>query len=299
MVSPPEFGAQSGVQVSSRVDDRQPPSASSNGRSMRPQRLLLAFLGGLLYGPDERPVPTRIFIDTLRDLGVSEVATRATLARMTSHDLLTKEQRGRATYYSVTGRSRKLLADSAPRVRSENPFANDDGDWTLLTFSLPEARRDVRHQLRNRLSWAGFGSIRDGLWIASGRIDTREVLSGLPLDREELHSLAAFSAEPLPGTDIDWLVARAWDLGALRAEHERFLSHWEGAPGTSTRALPTYTALIADFLSLLRVDPRLPAAHLPSDWPAARSVATYRARSHELAAQAHRELGDALRSLSS
>ena len=52
-----------------------------------------------------------------------------------------------------------------------------------------------------------------------------------------------------------------------------------------TRPEPCATMLVADWLALLRADPRLPREFMDAQWPAARSVQTYR--------QAHRRLAEA------
>ena len=41
-----------------------------------------------------------------------------------------------------------------------------DGRWLLVVLRVPEQRRDVRHQARTQLAWAGFGSLGGGLWIS-------------------------------------------------------------------------------------------------------------------------------------
>ena len=86
----------------------------------------------------------------------------------------------------------------------------------------------------------------------------------------------AFVAHPLPSTRVDAFVRRAWDLSELRAEHTRFLAQWERHAPTPGNQLAELTLLVSDWLRLLRADPGLPAAHLPADWPAHRSYATYR-----------------------
>jgi len=103
---------------------------------------------------------------------------------------------------------------------------------------------------------------------------------------EGLDGLAdAFHAEPAPGIDVERMVQRAWDVTAIRAEHERFLATWEREEeghDTGGWAMSRLTLLGADWLQLLRTDPGLPAEHLPSGWPADRSARAYSARSSRL-----------------
>ena len=58
---------------------------------------------------------------------------------------------------------------------------SDDDAWCLVSYSLPEERRAVRHQLRRHLAWIGAGTVADGLWIAPGHLvdEVEEILVGL------------------------------------------------------------------------------------------------------------------------
>ena len=167
-----------------------------------------------------------------------------------------------------------MLREANQRVTSPTPFEHPDGEWTLLSYSVPESRRDLRHRVRARLTWAGFGGLRDGLWIAPGTVDVATVLGRS--DLAEVAGLAdAFAARVLPGTDVDRLVRRAWDVPAVRETHACFIDTWSRPPQVFG-SLAQLTLLGADWLSLLRTDPGLPAAHLGTDWPAATSGAVYR-----------------------
>ncbi|WP_116450686.1 PaaX family transcriptional regulator C-terminal domain-containing protein [Blastococcus litoris] len=240
----------------------------------RPQSLLLSFLGALVLDSPLPPLPSMILLDLLADLGVSEAAARATLKRMTQRGLLARGQVGRTAEYALTEHAESVLRQARDRVASPAPFEHPDGEWTLLSYSVPESRRDLRHRVRARLTWAGFGGLRDGLWIAPGTVDVATVLGRS--DLADAAGLAdAFAARPLPGTDLDRLVHRAWDVPAVREAHGWFIGTWSRPPRVSG-SLAQLTLLGADWLSLLRTDPGLPAAHLGEDWPAGTSAAVYR-----------------------
>ncbi|MFJ3772364.1 PaaX family transcriptional regulator C-terminal domain-containing protein [Streptomyces sp. NPDC090075] len=246
----------------------------STGPRRRPQQLLLALLGTFVLDRREEPLPSRVFIETIGDLGISEMATRATLTRMVNKGLLEKRKDGRVAVYGLRGNAERMLRDASKRVRSRSPFTSADDTWTLFTFSLPESRREVRDQLRARLMWAGFGCLRDGLWIAPGTPGLDTILVDSPL-AEALAESGGFVARPLPGTPMAAFVQRAWDLTALRAEHESFLRTWGTDRTPSGNPVTELTALVADWLHLLRADPGLPGRYLPEDWPSSRSADTY------------------------
>jgi DNA-binding transcriptional regulator PaaX len=240
----------------------------------RPQSLLLSFLGALVLDFDLPPLPSMILLDLLADLGVTEAAGRATLKRMTQRGLFSRGQVGRTAEYALTPLAEDVLREARGRVASPRPFEHPEGEWTLLSYSVPESRRDLRHRVRARLTWAGFGGLRDGVWIAPGTVDVAAVLGRS--DLAEVADLAdAFAARVLPGTDVDRLVHRAWDVPAVREAHTWFIETWSRPPQVAG-SLAQLTLLGADWLALLRTDPGLPAAQLGPDWPASTSSAVYR-----------------------
>jgi DNA-binding transcriptional regulator PaaX len=263
-------------------------------RRRAPQQLLFSFLGSLVLDRGYPPISSRVFLRLLDDLGVAEAAGRATLARMTRKGLLARTREGRTARFSLTPRAGDLLREARRRVDSPAPFTHPGGEWTLLSYSMPESRRDLRHQIRARLLWAGFGGLRDGLWIAPGRVDIAAIFAG-----PEFAGLAeladAFHSVPAEGTDVPRLLRRAWDVEAIRAEHDAFLATWTPDRERHGRPLTRLTLLGADWLQLLRTDPGLPAEHLPEDWPAAASAALHRERSGALEPAATERLRGLLR----
>jgi DNA-binding transcriptional regulator PaaX len=246
----------------------------TQGPAHRPQSLLLNFFGALVLDSGLPPLPSVTLLDLLADLGVAEAAARATLKRMTQRGLLARGQVGRTAEYALTPLIEDVLRQARERVASPAPFEHPDGEWTLLSYSMPESRRDLRHRVRSRLTWAGFGGLRDGLWIAPGTVDVAAVLGRS--DLADVAGLAdAFAARALPGTDVDRLVHRAWDVPAVCAAHTWFIETWNRPPRVSG-SLAQLTLLGTDWLALLRTDPGLPATQLGPDWPAATSTALYR-----------------------
>lgn len=262
----------------------------------RPEQLLLAFTGELMLAGDVGPLPASVLIAVLGELGVNEAATRAALTRMTARDLLATVRAGRTVSYTLTPQSVRVLGEARDRVFDADPFAPRGTGWTLVSFSVPEARRDVRHRVRAQLAWAGFGLLRDGLWIAPGEVDVLQALGGVrdADERADGLELLAFRAHEVPGFSAARSVRTAWRLDAMRARHEQFQRRWAGAEPDVTHPLRDVTALVADWLDLLRAVPRLPPEHLAPDWPAAASVAAFARWHAALAAPARAELAGRL-----
>lgn len=262
----------------------------------RPEQLLLAFLGELVLDRDVAPVPTVVLVDVLAELGVGEAATRAALARMARRGLLDPVRSGRTVAHGLTGASERVLRDAHGRIFAADPFAPEGGGWTLVTFSVPERQRDLRHRVRAQLAWAGFGLLRDGLWIAPGEVDVAEVLGDVPADAPGL-DLAAFRAVEVDGFSAARSVRTAWRLDEIRARHRAFQDEWSAWSPGATTAVRDLTALVADWLALLRAVPRLPAEHLDDDWPSGASVALFRGLHDALAGPARAELARRLAGL--
>jgi phenylacetic acid degradation operon negative regulatory protein len=234
--------------------------------TFRPQALLLTVLGRHVLDRHGLAVGAGTFIAVLGLLGVSEQAARSTLTRMVCRGLLARQQHGRRAYFTLTERSTALLVEGGERIFAPAPVRQRwDGAWTLLSFSIPESRRNERHRLRARLAWNGFGPLRDGLWLAPGRVEVAGLVSDLGLERH----LDAFASWALAPTDVADLVERVWDLDELRGSYEAFLARWRDPalpvpPGDLARQV----FLITEWRRIIREDPLLPVRYLPSDWPA-------------------------------
>ncbi|MDD7964783.1 PaaX family transcriptional regulator [Actinomycetospora lemnae] len=250
------------------------PDVEPDADAPRPQAMLLTFLGGYLLGRGVH-VATSSLVDVLGRAGVSEHATRSTVSRMARRDQIHRVRRGRQVYVGPTPATREVLRDGDARIwRTDVVNTHWDGSWTLLSFSLPDAWARERHLLRARLSWAGFGPLQGGLWIAPGDVDVRALADGLGLEGR----LRAFGARALDGTDVDALVRDAWDLPALAARYQAFRARWGDAASRPHLPDPLAAQLVlqTDWLQAIRRDPRLPRRHLPPDWPAEPAHALFR-----------------------
>jgi phenylacetic acid degradation operon negative regulatory protein len=264
-----------------------PPDAVSRPRvpdphgdkpAVRPQLLVLLLFGEHIFGRGTVLFSGTV-IDILGRLGFSHHATRSTLTRMVGRGLLHRQRSGRRMYFGLTPQAIAILADGQRRIWATDVVDDAwDGTWTLLCFSLPESWQRERHGLRSQLAWAGFGPMQGGLWIAPGRVEVRHIVGGLGLDAH----VRVFRARADELTDVDQIVADAYDLDALAARYRDFVRRWDtgtGLPGADP--LAARLILLGDWLHAIERDPRLPAQHLPAGWPAGPAQRTFR----ELAAR--------------
>jgi phenylacetic acid degradation operon negative regulatory protein len=236
-----------------------------------PQSLVLMLIGRHVY-PQQMALSSATFIDALSTVGVSEQATRSALARMVTRGLLDRHVRGRKAYFSTTTLAYRMLDEGAQRIFADSPAPTSDDTWTMLSFSIPEGQRSDRHTLRTNLAERGFGPVRNGFWLAPGRLDVTELIDGLDLGGR----IEVFHGQPAPPTQMTRVIEEAWDLDMIREAHESFIARWGGGvPQGMESHLATETLLAAEWTLLMRGTPRLPAKYLSADWPAMQSYSVF------------------------
>ena len=245
-------------------------------RWLRPQSVAFTLLaehvepcGGALFSGS--------FIEAFDRVGISEHATRATLARMVQRGLLVRHRRGRRVYFAMTPRCHVVLEEGRRRIWEAGAVNDDvDADWTILTFSLPESWQRHRHGLRSRLTWAGFGSLHGGVWIAPSTPETvGQLVEELGVDAHAY----VFQIRPSRFSDLAKVARETFDLEALVGSYEQFLADWTDCPDGKPvdDALALTLRLSTEWLLVLRYDPRIPINLLPGDWPAVPAQERFRA----------------------
>lgn len=250
--------------------------AQDGERWLRPQSVAFTLLAEQVAGRDVA-LFSGSFIDAFGRVGITEHATRATLSRMVQRGLLARHPRGRRVYFSMTERCRALLDEGRRRIWDSGAINEDvDADWTMLTFSLPESWQRQRHGLRSRLTWAGFGSLHSGVWIAPSTPDAvGPLVEELGVDAH----VHVFQVRRSSFTDLAKVAREAFDLEALAAGYERFLADWADCPADEPADDPLALTLrlSTEWLQVLRDDPRVPIQLLPEGWPAVAAQERFRA----------------------
>lgn len=220
-------------------------------------------------------VPTSGLLKILKLLNVSERAARSTLSRMKSKGWLQSTRKGRRSYYSLTPKGDALLTEGTERLFGPGPQGWDH-TWHIINYSLPGDQRALRHQLRTRLSWLGYGMLEPGIMIApySRKMEVRLLIEELKVG-QYVHF---FTGAEINLTDNEAIVAKCWDLDRLNSSYREFLN----------RHQPEYDRLhsiylqnhelyeeesfihrfwvIYEFSAFPRRDPNLPEELLPPRW---------------------------------
>ncbi len=237
--------------------------------ALRPQDLVFTLFGEYLLHRTGA-VPVRALIHLLAPFGLSEGAVRTVLSRMAQKGWLG----GGRGEYELTARGRRLLESGEERIlhaRWDTPW---DGQWFLLAYSIPEERRQLRHRVRDRLAWLGFGALGNGLWISPHDVEgeVTELARALRIESR----LVCFRGPGVAGTDTQHLVATCWDLGGINRRYEQFIGRWtprflecRAAPDAGLSAEACFVLrfrLMHEYRKFPLLDPYLPRTLLPGNW---------------------------------
>jgi phenylacetic acid degradation operon negative regulatory protein len=251
--------------------------------------LLLTMLGEFAL-PQQEQVWTATVVEALALLGVEEKAARQALARTAAEGLLDSTRHGRRVLWSLTAQGSTLLQEGAARIygfmRSRRAW---DGRWLVLTVSIPESQRQLRHRLRTQLTWLGLGSPVSGLWVspsAEHAPELHRVLRDLDLEHQSFAWVG-------PATGIGEearLVEAAWDLDDVEERYLGFLADFEERrASTPAEAFVAQVEMVQAWRRFPFLDPDLPSELLDHDWPGPRAAAMFHDRRDRWHRQAQQE----------
>jgi phenylacetic acid degradation operon negative regulatory protein len=216
---------------------------------------------------------------SLEHLGYTNHAARQAVARATRRGILAAQRQGRRARMSLTDAGQELLRDGARRLLAFGEPWSWDGCWLLLNLRVPESRRDARQRLRTRLSWAGFGSLGNGLWL-SPHLDRERELSSV-LSAEPAAQAWTFRARSGEFGDVNQLVRQAWDIDAMITNYDLFIAEFARVqPRTLEECFVSYITLWSRWRLFPFIDPDLPAELFPKGWLRERAYAMFQERCH-------------------
>lgn len=236
----------------------------------QPRQLIVTVYG--LYARAEHDwLPIAGVIDLLQDLGVGAQAVRSSISRLKRRDTLRSVRSNGTAGYALTPPVLEVLREGDRRIFEHRPATSADG-WVQVVFTVPEARRDKRHELRTRLSGLGFGPMAPGVWVAPGTL-AEEVR--VALDRQGLAGYVdIFRGEHLGPAPLSDRVRGWWDLDLIAARYGEFTAAHRPLAGRVTRRPPTGAEAFAGYVRMLTawrrlryLDPGLPLGLLPRRWP--------------------------------
>ncbi|MFL4477538.1 PaaX family transcriptional regulator C-terminal domain-containing protein [Paeniglutamicibacter sp. ORCA_105] len=224
-------------------------------------------------------------------LGTTPQVTRTAISRLKKKGILDQQARGGISGLELTPTGERILARGDRRIFEPRAMGPAD-PWCLLSYSIPEAERERRYQLRKYLQGIGGGLMAPGLWIFPDylRAEVWEILRVLGL--EDHATVIVSHLLEFTGTAQASAVAW-WDLDALSALHHGFLDQNKAVAGagqaSAAESFALYVRAIDSWRTIPYLDPGLPENYLPGDWPGRQSAEVFLCiqASHSSAARSH------------
>ena len=243
-----------------------------------PRHLILSLFG--LYAREDPSgsghpanwLSVRSLITLMSDLEVDAAATRSSVSRLKKRGVLDPARSDGQAGYRLSAAALAVLREGDARIWSRPRASVGDG-WLMVVFSVPEAERGKRHELRSLLTRLGFGTAAPGVWVAPGTAYDETLAA---LDRAGLTSYTElFRGDYLGSGPTDARVGEWWDLPSVAALYDAFVADHRSLTRLRdpepARAFPAYVPMLTAWRRLPYLDPGIPLDLLPRDWPGVRA----------------------------
>ena len=240
-------------------------------RPLRGGSLLVTILGDAI-APRGGVIALGSLIELARPFGITDRHVRTAISRLANEQWVTSQRSGRVSFYSLTTHGRARFAEATRRIYGAAP-AEWNGEWTLVIF--PRSSRAARDDLREELTWLGFGQLTSGVFAhPTHREDT---VRARVTELESAGEVIVIQRAVVAHASDEQLVAMGWDLGELARRYRRFIEMFAPLDQALTRsvraagetAFVLRTLLVHEYRKIHLRDPQLPASLLPKSWAGA------------------------------
>ena len=160
-------------------------------------------------------------------------------------------------YLKITKLGADRLKRTMPLYEEKRPW---DGKLYLITYDVPEDKRNERDYLRDQLKQLGCALLQKSVWVTP--YNPKKIIADFVKQRG-LIGLVLVSelreGSGIGGKDILTAVERVYKLDQLNDEYLEFLEKARTNKLGSIKLIMTY-------LSILKKDPQLPFELLPRTW---------------------------------
>jgi phenylacetic acid degradation operon negative regulatory protein len=138
-----------------------------------------------------------------------------------------------------------------------------DGRWRIISYEIPESKREIRDRLRREMQGWGLGPWHRSFWLTPHPVI--ETLRQLVSQKEEEKYLQAFEAEHSFG-DREVLIEKVWQKSDLDKKYRAMFKRWHDVLSVEGDKIDKMKKVLDDYLDLLRLDPGLPLELVGEKW---------------------------------
>src|SRR3989344_1912128 len=205
-------------------------------------------------------------LQTVFDLSFNQ-KTRGTISGMLKEELIEKFQPTNPTDQSLNNKYH-LTEQGFYALCLKFPFfrflrESWDSKWRILSYEIPEKKRELRDRLRREVSGWGLGPWHRSFWLTPHPII--ENLRELIYQKEEEKYLQAFEAEYLVGSR-DILIEKVWQKSALEKKYREIFKIWHDTLSKEGEKLEKFKNVVSEYVEILKIDPGLPQELVGQNW---------------------------------
>jgi len=227
------------------------------GIKERRSKILLAFC--LLGGKSAKAVEMDEVFLKVFDLSLNQ-KTKSTLQALIKKGSLAVDE-SRKNTYSLTDVGFAEVGKEFPYFRF---FKQDwDGVWRILSYEIPEKKRELRDRLRREVSSWGLGPWHRSFWVTPHPIisDLKNLVSG----KEEQRYIQAFEASHEFG-DREVLIEKVWGKIRLEKLYKDMFKEWHEILSRDIAKLDKFAMIVSSYTNIIRMDPGLPKELMGKTW---------------------------------
>ncbi len=227
------------------------------GVKERRTKILLALF--LISGVDFSFVKLDNSIQSVFDISLNQ-KTRGTVSGLIKEGLIEKKTDGDNQY--------KLTEKGFLELSLEFPFfrflkESWDGKWRIISYEIPEKKREMRDRLRREMQGWGLGPWHRSFWLTPHPVV--DVLRDLIAQKEEERYIQAFEGTPVFG-DREVLIEKVWGKSALDSHYRELFKKWHEILSSQDEKLVKFKNVLSEYIVLLRQDPGLPKELIGDSW---------------------------------
>jgi len=197
--------------------------------------------------------------------------TLSTLAQLTKNEYLDHIPESNPPTYKLTAKGFYDIVLTYPVFR----FTQEkwDGKWRILSYEIPEKKRELRDKLRREVSSWGLGPWHRSFWLTPHPII--DSLKDLVEDTEEQQYIQAFEADHVFGAR-DKLIEKVWGKTKREKEYRSLFRTWHQELSTDNDKVSKMKAVIASYITILKTDPGLPKELVGESWIGFEAISLFR-----------------------
>ena len=226
------------------------------GVKERRTKILLSLF--LIAGVDFSEVKIDERLQKIFDLTLNQ-KTRGTLSGLIKEGLI--EKAAAENTYKLTLKGFEELSLNFPLFRYlKNTW---DGKWRIISYEIPEKKREIRDRLRREMQGWGLGPWHRSFWLTPHPII--EILKGLVSQKEEEKYIQAFEGVPVFG-DCEILIEKVWGKSNLDKAYRELFKKWHDILSGQEEKTDKFRKIVSEYVTILRSDPGLPKELVGESW---------------------------------